>query len=58
MSTLNVRHCERLHKFRIKIWDKAAEMIVYDNAYGSPDDLESANPQAIAGGSIVIHKPK
>jgi hypothetical protein len=43
-------------KFRIEIWDIATDLIVYDNAYGSPDDFVGANPQVIAGGSIMIHK--
>jgi hypothetical protein len=42
-------------KFRIKITDRATGQLVYDNAPGS-DDIDSANPQAIGGGSIVIHK--
>ncbi|MBI4478469.1 MAG: hypothetical protein HY651_00420 [Acidobacteria bacterium] len=41
-------------KFRIKIWDKATDTVVYDNVGGS-DDIDAANPQVIAGGSIVIH---
>ena len=41
-------------KFRIKIWDKIADQIVYDNMIGASDD---ANPTTvIAGGSIVSHK--
>jgi len=28
---------------------------VYDNVLGTSDDIDTANPQAIAGGSIVIH---
>ena len=47
-------------KFRIKIWKKAtaanAEVLVYDNAVGSPDDLDQAYPQAIGGGNITVHK--
>jgi hypothetical protein len=44
-------------KFRIKIWDNnAAGAIVYDNNYGTSDDIDLANPQAISGGSIVIHQ--
>jgi hypothetical protein len=43
-------------RFRIKITDKNTGNIVYDNARGSSDDIDNANPQAIAGGSIVIHK--
>jgi len=40
-------------KFRIKIWD--ASGVVYDNMTGYPEDMDGANPQAIGGGSIVIH---
>ena len=28
---------------------------VYDNKMGDPDDIDATDPQAIAGGSIVIH---
>ena len=44
-----------IDKFRIKIWNKAPNFIVYDNAPGS-DDINASNTQAIGGGSIVIHK--
>jgi hypothetical protein len=47
---------DRTDKFRIKIWDKATNVVIYDNKHGSPDDLDLANPQTIGGGSIVIHK--
>jgi|GEM_PF-971163 len=40
-------------KFRIKIWDDYG--VVYDNMLGAPEDMDGANPQAIGGGSIVIH---
>lgn len=41
-------------KFRIKIWDKATDTVVYDNQLGAPDD---ANPTTvIGGGNIKIHK--
>jgi hypothetical protein len=40
-------------KFRMKIWDGGG--VVYDNAAGASEDIDIANPQAIAGGSIVIH---
>lgn len=43
-------------KFRIKIWNKITSAIVYDNAMGSSDDIDLANPQVIGGGSIVIQK--
>jgi DNA-binding NarL/FixJ family response regulator len=35
--------------------EKATSMVVYDNVPGTSDDIDAANPQAIAGGSIVIH---
>jgi len=31
-------------------------VVVYDNVPGASDDINSAKPQAITGGSIVIHK--
>jgi hypothetical protein len=40
--------------FRIKIWEKNTEMVVYDNQMGDADDGDAT--QAIEGGSIVIHK--
>jgi PKD domain-containing protein len=44
-------------KFRIKIWDiNNSGAVVYDNVFGASDDIDSANPLAISGGSIVIHK--
>ncbi len=43
-------------KFRIKIWDKAADVVVYDNQMGEADDAEASTE--IGGGSIVIHKAK
>jgi hypothetical protein len=47
-----------LDKFRIKIWDKGTSAIVYDNRVGASDDIDTADPQEIAGGSIVIHRGK
>ncbi|PYQ37599.1 MAG: hypothetical protein DMF55_00375 [Acidobacteria bacterium] len=47
---------DRMDKFRIKIWDAATNVIVYDNKIGSPEDIDLADPQTISGGSIVIHK--
>ncbi|HZM89852.1 MAG TPA: FG-GAP-like repeat-containing protein [Blastocatellia bacterium] len=42
--------------FRIKIWDRATNQVVYDNRRGVSDDIDGADPQAIGGGSIVIHR--
>ena len=41
-------------KFRIKIWDKATGIVVYDNMFGAGDD--SSPTTALSEGSIVIHK--
>jgi hypothetical protein len=42
-----------IDKFRINIWDKDTEDIVYDNQMGASDAEDPAT--AIGGGSIVIH---
>ena len=44
-------------RFRIKIWDQNnGNAIVYDNVPGASDAIDTANPQVIGGGSIVIHQ--
>jgi hypothetical protein len=43
-------------RFRIKIWDRATDQVVYDNQMDADDDAEPTT--AIGGGSIVIHKAK
>ncbi len=45
-----------MDKFRIKIWNKDTSVTVYDNVLGSSEDIDLAKPQALGGGSIVIHK--
>ena len=46
-------------RFRIKIWDRNnGGALIYDNAVGAPEDLDTANPQGIGGGSIVVHSSK
>jgi hypothetical protein len=45
-------------KFRLKVWDAATMVVVYDNVLGGSDDMDAANPQAIASGSIMIQAPK
>jgi hypothetical protein len=40
-------------RFRIKIWDKATDEVVYDNQMGADDDSDDAT--ALGGGSIQIH---
>jgi len=44
-----------IDKFRIKIWDKSTNAIIYDNAAG-PDDIDTSAQTALAGGSIVVHR--
>jgi hypothetical protein len=53
----------RPDKFRIKIADIDGSSpnygkVVYDNQRGQSTDLNTAEPQAISGGSIVVHKTK
>ena len=43
-----------LDKVRIKIWDKASGMVVYDNQIGAGDDEPPTT--VIGGGSIVVHR--
>jgi hypothetical protein len=43
-----------IDKFRIKITRNG--QTIFDNRMGVPEDPDVADPQAIAGGSIVIHK--
>jgi hypothetical protein len=45
-----------IDKFRMKIWKLSDSSIVYDNVVGASDDIDAANPQALASGSIVVHK--
>ncbi len=40
--------------FRIKIWDKTSDDIIYDNRMDAADDAEPTT--ALGGGSIVVHK--
>ena len=40
--------------FRIKIWDKTTDNLIYDNQIEAPDTADPTT--AICGGSIVIHK--
>ncbi|MEO8217047.1 MAG: DNA/RNA non-specific endonuclease [Acidobacteriota bacterium] len=42
-------------RLRIRIWDKTSGVTVYDNVVGSPDDIDTANPQTIGGGNITVH---
>ena len=41
-------------RFRIKIWDRPTDQIVYDNQVGDDDDADATHE--IGGGSIVIHQ--
>jgi hypothetical protein len=43
-------------KFRIRITKTNGGNVVFDNRNGLPTDIDTADPEAISGGSIVIHK--
>jgi len=43
-----------MDRFRIKIWDKTTDMIIYDNQMGEDDFADPTT--VIGGGSIFIHK--
>ena len=43
-------------RLRLKIWERATGVVVYDNAPSVSDDLERSSAQALGGGSIVIHR--
>jgi len=45
---------EDVDLFRIKIWDKETDIVVYDNMIDADDDADPTT--AIGDGSIVIHK--
>jgi FtsP/CotA-like multicopper oxidase with cupredoxin domain len=45
-------------RFRLMVVEKATNTVIYDNAFGSPVDMDVANPQAILHGSLVVHKGK
>jgi hypothetical protein len=45
-------------KFRIRIWEKATGVTVFDNVAGASDDLDAATPQQLGGGNVTIHKTK
>ncbi|HEX6130342.1 MAG TPA: PKD domain-containing protein, partial [Actinomycetota bacterium] len=42
-------------RLRLKVWD-ASDAVVYDNRRGASDDVDGADPQALGGGSIVVHR--
>jgi PKD repeat protein len=44
----------RVDRIRVKIWDKATGVVIYDNQPGSADNANATT--AIGGGNIVIHR--
>jgi hypothetical protein len=42
-------------RLRLKVWN-ASNAVVYDNRRGASDDVDNADPQALGGGSIVVHR--
>src|SRR5207247_2330698 len=47
-------HATGVDRFRIKIWNRSTDAVVYDNVMGAPEDIDSGAPQAIARGAITI----
>jgi PKD repeat protein len=45
-------------RFRIKITRLSDGVVVYDTRTGTSEDMDDADPLALGGGSIVIHKAK
>jgi hypothetical protein len=45
---------EAQDKFRIKIWNKSTNAVIYDNQLGTPDGADPTT--IIGGGSIIIHR--
>lgn len=45
-------------KLRMKVWDKATGVVVYDNQASTSDDIDKVNQQQIGGGSIIVHSGK
>lgn len=41
-------------QFRIKIWDRDTDELIYDNKFGEDDDTQTLT--TIGGGSIVVHE--
>jgi len=44
-------------RLRIKIWDEASGVMIYDNQHGTDDNAALGDATVIQGGSIVIRKP-
>jgi hypothetical protein len=42
-------------RLRLKVWNTDTGAVAYDNVAGAPDDIDTANPQALTTGSVVIH---
>lgn len=43
-------------KFRIKIWNRETDTVIYDNQLDTADGAELGSSTATTGGSIVVHK--
>jgi FtsP/CotA-like multicopper oxidase with cupredoxin domain len=41
-------------RLRLKVWNGGGA-VVYDNAAGNPDDIDTANPPPITSGNIALH---
>ena len=45
-------------RLRVKIWDEATDVILYDNKMGDDNDAELDDSTIIGGGSIIVHKAR
>ncbi len=48
-----VKGGDGIDRFRIKIWDRVAGAVIYDNQIGAADNVDPLT--TLGGGSIVIH---
>lgn len=47
---------DSMDRFRIKIWDRAGDLVVYDNQANAADDAELDEFTLLGAGNIVIHE--
>src|SRR5262249_10274132 len=51
----NIQGGPAVDGFRIKIYNKSTNAVIYDNKVGLDDTMSNQNTQAVSGGSIVVH---
>jgi len=53
-----VKGAKNADRIRLKIWNQASGVTVYDNVPGASDDLDASPMQAVGGGSVNVHSGK